>query len=285
VAEITLATCRTKPGLTASDRFLAEALERRGATVQVCPWDAIIPGEISGRVCLRSTWDYHLRSGEFLGWVADFDGHRGALWNPPALVQWNADKLYLRELERSGIAIPATIWIDPHARPDLESLLTARGWPQGVLKPRVSATAHGTHLVSASDRLGDAEWETLAPGGALLQQFLPEIRTAGEVSLVFLAGRLSHAARKLPGQGDFRVQSDFGGSAIRIRPSPSLRRFGDRVMACVGSPWLYARVDLVETIAGPVLMELELIEPDLFFNLAPPSADLLATALLDGAGS
>jgi hypothetical protein len=285
VGEITLATCRTKPGLTHSDGLLAEALERRGVAVRVCPWDAIIPGGTGGPVCLRSTWDYHLRAGEFLGWVAGFDGAADLLWNPPALVRWNADKIYLRELESAGIAIPSTIWLAPQERPDLPALLEARGWPQGVLKPRVSATAHGTHLVSSSDRLGDAEWETLAPGGALLQRFLPEIRTAGEVSLVFLAGRLSHAARKLPGGGDFRVQTDFGGSAIRIRPSRALRRFGERVLACVDSPWLYARVDLVETAAGPVLMELELIEPDLFFNLAPPSADLLAAALLGGAGS
>jgi glutathione synthase/RimK-type ligase-like ATP-grasp enzyme len=94
--------------------------------------------------------------------------------------------------------------------------------------------------------------------------------------------RFSHAVRKRPASGDFRVQGDFGGTVEEVTPSRSVRDFGGSVLAAVSRPWLYARVDLVETDRGPVLMELELIEPDLF--LTPAAAARLAAALLARAG-
>jgi glutathione synthase/RimK-type ligase-like ATP-grasp enzyme len=88
--------------------------------------------------------------------------------------------------------------------------------------------------------------------------------------------------RKRPAGGDFRVQRDFGGTLEAVTPPRRIRDFGDTVLAAVSRPWLYARVDLVEAERGPVLMELELIEPDLF--LPPAAAARLAAALLARAG-
>jgi glutathione synthase/RimK-type ligase-like ATP-grasp enzyme len=279
---IILATCRSKPALTSSDALLATELERAGASVVVLPWDTVVPTEDPGVVCLRSTWDYHRRWAEFRAWVAGFAGRNGGLWNPAETVLWNADKLYLRDLGAAGIALPLTRWFEPGERPDVEAVL--RNWklPRAVLKPRISATAFGTYLVSAGRALSDDEWKPLEASGGVIQAFVPEIELQGEISLVYTDGGFSHAVRKRPAGGDFRVQGDFGGTVERVAPPRGVLGFGDAVLATVSRPWLYARVDLVETDRGPVLVELELIEPDLF--LTPAAAARLAAALLARAG-
>lgn len=276
---IVLATCRSKPSLTPSDALLAAELERAGAFVLAIPWDELRPpGKVRGVVCLRSTWDYHRRWSEFQAWISGFDGRSGGLWNPAETVLWNADKVYLRDLADAGVALPRTRWFEPGERLDVPAALRAWGLTRAVLKPRVSATAFGTCLVSAGRTLADEEWTPLDGSGGLLQAFVPEIASAGEMSLMYLDGGFSHAVRKRPTSGDFRVQRDFGGSVEVDLPSKAARAFGDAVLAAVFRPWLYARVDLVETERGPLLMELELIEPDLF--LTRDAAARMATALL-----
>ena len=272
-----LATCRTKPALTPGDGRLAAALRDLGAIVVAAPWDTIEPAGDEDVVCLRSTWDYHLRWDEFRNWVAQFE-NPGRLWNPPSTVLWNADKLYLRDLASAGIALPRTEWFEPGERPDVTGLLEAWGADRAVLKPRVSATAYGTHVVSRDRGIDTADWPALERSGCLLQVYVPEIQSRGEISLVFLDGGFSHAVRKRPVAGDFRVQADFGGSLETATPVDDTIGFGEAVLAAAGRPWLYARVDLVETDRGPVLMELELIEPDLF--LTPAGAARLAEGLI-----
>ena len=275
---VALATCRSKPALTPRDELLATALRHAGATVDIVPWDAIAPAAGGpDLVCLRSTWDYHLRWPEFREWVNGFAGTT-RLWNPAATVLWNADKRYLRDLADAGIPLPRTRWSEPGERPDTDRVLREWGVARAVLKPRVSATAHGTHLVESGGALGDEEWAPLERWGSLLQAFVPEIHTRGEISLVFLDRAFSHAALKRPRAGDYRVQVDFGGTLEPLVPGSSIVAFGEQVLDAAERDWLYARVDLVDTGRGPVLMELELIEPDLF--LTPAAAARLARGLL-----
>jgi glutathione synthase/RimK-type ligase-like ATP-grasp enzyme len=280
---IVLATCRSKPALTSSDALLAAELECAGAAVIATPWDAVIgPGDDPDIVCLRSTWDYHRRWTEFRTWISGFAGRSGRLWNPAETVLWNADKRYLRDLGEAGIALPRTRWFEPGERPDCDAVLREWRLARAVLKPRISATAFGTYLVSAGRALSAEEWKPLETSGGLLQAFVPEVESQGELSLVYVDGGFSHAVRKRPADGDFRVQGDFGGTVEAMAPPRNTRAFGDAVLAAVSRAWLYARVDLVETDRGPVLMELELIEPDLFLTSA--AAARLAAALLARAG-
>lgn len=283
---IVLATYRAGAEPTPSDRLVAAALEERGLPVQSAPWDSIRPEDYPGAlVCLRSTWDYHLRPAEFREWVGSFGRTRATLWNPPATVLWNLDKAYLQDLEQSGIPIPPTRWLRAGNRVDLGVLFGATGWPLAVLKPRVSASAHGTILVGPDSVLTPEDQARLSASGALLQQFVPQIQTRGEVSLMFLDGEYSHAASKEVAAGEFRVQPHLGGVARRVEATAALRAFGARVLAAVPE-WRYARVDVVEADRGPLLMEVELIEPELFFTLAPEAAHRFADLLARGcAGS
>jgi glutathione synthase/RimK-type ligase-like ATP-grasp enzyme len=275
---ITLATCAKLPELTPSDRVLAGALAGRGVDVEARPWDAIEPD--GGAVCMRSTWDYHTRVPSFRRWIDRLAEAGVAVFNPVPTLLWNLDKRYLRRLAAGGIAVPETHWIDPgFDELDLPGRLGAARWERAVLKPRVSASARGTRLVTPHTSVDASDLAIRRDSGALLQAFVPEVQTRGEHSLVYVAGTFTHAVLKRAASGEFRVQHEFGGRLERVAAEPDLVEFGARALRAAAMPWIYARVDLVRTADGPVLMELELIEPDLFFTHAPEAAERMAAAI------
>lgn len=276
-----LATCETYPELTESGLMLVGALRERDVPVQAVPWefiDAAAPNP--ALVCLFTTWNYHLKSPEFRRWIAGFQAHPGALLNPPETVLWNMDKGYLRELIEAGIRVPDTVWLEPGERLDVATAMAGRGWDRAVLKPRISGGAYGTWLLSGAGENPSIDWDLLRESGGLLQRFVPQIQSRGEISLIFLDGSYSHAVCKRPMAGDFRVQAAFGGAYSRLQPPTALIDFGHATLEASGMPWVYARVDVVETPDGPTLMELELIEPELFFHHAPEAAEEFAMALI-----
>ena len=280
---LAFATCRRLPELAADDRLAAEALRRRGAVVDPLLWDAPhVDGAGFDAVIVRSVWDYHLRPVEFLGWVETLERTRTLLLNPPAVLRWNHHKSYLRDLAARGVATVPTVWLERGAEADLGGLLADRGWAEAVVKPAISASAHETWLTSRS-RFGTDEGRLrglLLAGDALVQPMVPEVRSRGEWSLIFLGGEFSHAMLKRPRDGDFRVQEELGGRAWREEPSAALLEQARQVLAAAPAPCLYARVDGVERDGRLVLMELELIEPVLYFGAAPGAADRFAAACL-----
>ena len=279
-ASVVFATCQHRRDVTDSDALLVAALAAMHLSVRSSPWDELTPGDLgTALVCIRSTWDYHHRSEAFREWTAALRQAGVTVVNPVETIHWNMDKGYLAELEAARIAIPPTRWIDADGEGRLQAMLAESGWERAVLKPRISATAHGTHLVSRGELLGEGHVAALHPGGALLQAFVPEIQTRGELSLVFIDGEFSHAVRKQPAAADFRVQAEFGGTVGPAEASGELIRFGARVLEATPVAWTYARVDMVDATDGPLLMELELIEPDLFLGFSANTAERLAKAL------
>lgn len=219
-------------------------------------------------VIVRSCWDYHLRVDEFRQWIESLERKNIRIFNPPVLIRWNIDKRYLREL---SVSIPYTVWLDSHEEVELSDLCRANSWPAAVVKPLISASAYKTHRSNAGT----------IRGPAMIQEYLPEIESAGEWSLMYFAGEFSHAVRKRAATGDFRVQAEFGGTAELARPANILLEAAQRVLGMLESQPLFARVDLVERGETPVLMELELIEPELFIHLAPGASRRLALAIRD----
>jgi len=113
----------------------------------------------------------------------------------------------------------------------------------------------------------------------MVQPFIRQIVSQGEWSLVFLDGGYSHAVLKKPADGDYRVQQQHGGSLTPATPPPELIAQAAKALAAVPSPWLYARVDGCVLDAEFTLMELELIEPELFFRSQKGAAERLAKAI------
>lgn len=281
---VALATCSTLPSWEVDDRPLVEALRARGVQVDVLPWDMPADWSEYTACLLRTTWDYCDRLEEFLSWVRRV-GTETRLWNPPALVEWNARKSYLRDLELRGAPVIPTEWLDPSSEGGrLAEVLRRRGWQRAFLKPEVGASARLTMPFEESpDGLARAEeLLRLNPGERwLVQPFLASVLEEGEVSAIFIDGELTHGVRKTPVPGDYRVQDDFGARDECWDPSPEERELCERIVAQVPTPWLYARVDLLRDDSGALLLtELEAIEPSMFFRHAPEAAEKLASALL-----
>lgn len=281
-AKIGLITCPDNPKLTNDDEYFAAALEHRGISVEVLPWDSAHASWSEYQtLVIRSTWDYHRRVAEFMQWLTTLDILKVPVWNPVSTLFWNLDKIYLRELASKGVSIPATVWLPCTDMIDASALLDAHGWRNAVLKPRISATAYGTILLSTESEVTDDEISLIHQVGGFLQIFVPEILSNGEMSLVFIHGKFSHAVQKTPITGDFRVQSDYGGTVTTAYPSPQILSFGYKIVQLIPGSWIYARVDIIETAGGPLLIELELIEPELFFRFSPDGADRMAAAVID----
>lgn len=275
---ITLLTCDKRPALTDSDALLAEALGRRGLTVRVAPWTQFTSaGE--ALVIVRSTWDYYERAAEFRHWLDQMAAAAVPLLNPVSTLRWNLDKAYLRELEAAGAPLPRTRWLEAPDAAAIGAVLAAERWPAAVVKPRISAAAYGTLHVTPTTLPALTALSVAREAGAMVQEFLPEVAGAGEISLLFFDGVFSHAVRKAPASGDFRVQTEHGGSIEPYDADAALRETAARVLAACPGHTLYARVDLIPTAAGPRLMEVELIEPDLFLDYVDGTADRLADAV------
>jgi glutathione synthase/RimK-type ligase-like ATP-grasp enzyme len=280
---VALVTCAAHPDLSADDRLLLPALRAAGFEPLARRWDE--PAEPWARhaaVVVRSCWDYHHRPEEFHAWLDRLERVRARVFNPVPILRWNADKRYLRDLEAAGIEVVPTAWVDQPNDGSLAELADARGWRRVVVKPSVSATAFETwrtgHRVTADDEHRFRRLTGKRP--ALVQPYLPEIE-GGELSLVFLGGRYSHAVLKRPRPGDFRVQTDFGGTVEPARPDPQVVEAAARALRAAPGATLYARVDLC-LVAGQVqLMELELLEPTLFFAGEPAAPGRFAESLVE----
>jgi glutathione synthase/RimK-type ligase-like ATP-grasp enzyme len=180
MTRIALATSAAYKQLTADDHALIEPLTARGFSPEAAVWsDPQFPWSSMDAVILRSCWDYHLRLHEFLAWLAQVEQIGVGVWNRPSLVRWNADKIYLQDLEAKGVPIIPTIWPD-NAVP-LADLLREQGWNEAVVKPRVSATAHQTFLTDLCDTAEAQRTlrELVRGPGALVQKLMPEIQIQG----------------------------------------------------------------------------------------------------------
>lgn len=280
---IAFVTSTAHPDLTPDDRLAVAQLERRHARVAAAIWnDPSIDWAAFDAIIIRSTWDYHHRAAEFRAWIDALEAAGAPMWNPPAVLRWNMEKTYLRDLERAGVPIVPTEWLEQGTNPDLGGLLAKRGWMDAVVKPVISAAATRTWRVSHATVLdvGVQFAESLDAGDVMVQPFMPEIQTRGEWSLMFIDGDFSHAVRKMPTEGDFRVQTGFGGRSITDQPDGEVIHAAQRVLDVAPSPWLYARVDGIETDAGFVLLELEMLEPALFFSHTTSGAARFAEAVV-----
>ncbi len=278
--DLVLATCRAFPELPAGDRLLAAALEQQGARVGIAAWnDGIAPFAHCDLVAVRSTWDYPQRADEFAIWLEQLESVPGVVVNPPALMQWNRVKSYLLALRERGVRIPATAPAEPDAV-SIAAALDALELDTGVVKPLVGATASGLSVVRRDDSPGLARAALHAGQPVLVQELLPAVRTSGEVSLVYFDHEFSHAVVKRPADGSILVQEEHGGSTDRMEPSAAWIDLGTAVLDALPDRASYARVDLVEHAGEPLVMEVELIEPELFLSHAPEAADRFAALLL-----
>lgn len=281
--KIALATCREYADLTVEDKLLADCLRNLGFDPKPLVWNE--PNQSLAdysAVIVRSCWDYHKKPQEFLAWIGKLESSGLKVLNPPNILRWNVDKTYLRELEKSGVKIPPTVWFEKGEAGSLSKTLAENDWQKAVLKPTISATAWRTFIVTPenADELQPELENLLLTGGAMVQKFVAEIQTKGEWSFVFFNKEFSHAVLKRAKAGDFRVQDNFGGSVeTSVKPAPALVKMAQEIIRNINEDLLYARVDGAEIAGEFCLMELELIEPVFFLENNLSAATKFAAAI------
>ena len=270
---IALATREDSPYPDEDAELLIPALAEREAEAELVPWsDQAADWAAYDLVVISSTWDYHERLDEFLGWLARAEDAT-SVRNPRSLIEWNADKRYLRDLAEAGIPIVPTVWVEPDSGGAAVREAVARGWEDVIVKPAVDL---GAERLVRTDTLGIREALAGIAGPSLVQPYLDSISSEGEISLVYLGGELSHAIRKRPAEGDFRVQEQYGGRFEPEEPSGEAAAVARRTWSMVesrpGVSPLYGRVDLVRDPDGLLCVgEVELIEPSLYLHVVGPA--------------
>ena len=281
--EIALVTASHMPKPDLDSGLLVEELARIGVHAAIMPWDDAVQWADVPLVVVRTPWDYSRRFEAFMAWAGRVDGETRLL-NPFPLVRWNGHKSYMLDLGAEGVPIvPTTLFRAGDLRAP-ERLSTIETPGELVVKPAIGAGANGAMKARKDDpALARHLAEILQSKDALAQPFVPGVAESGEVSLVYFGGRFSHAIRKRPANGDFRVQDQHGGTLHPHEPSARELAVGQAALAAAPRPAAYARVDLVEWEGNPVIMELEMIEPELFLRRSAEGlqrfAQVLKTAL------
>jgi len=247
--------------------------DRLGVELAPHPWVLGPPKDVDG-VLASLAWGYHFRLSDWEAMLAGW-GDAPPLINAPDVLLWNTRKTYLLELAKAGVRIIPTETPRVSDAAAVAKAFERFETDEIVIKPLVSAGSNETFRVRR-----EGPWPPLAKD-RMIQPFLPSIATEGELSLFFFDGVFSHGAAKAAAAGDFRVQPQFGGRFTPYRPDAEALELAHRVLSAAPQDLAYARIDMLRDMDGQLsLMELEAIEPDLYFAYAPDAGDAFGRAVL-----
>lgn len=287
--------------LLTEDMMVLDALKKCGLRVDRRAWcDEAMDWSITKSALFRTTWDYFDRWSEFSPWLHRVQSQTH-LFNAASIVHWNLDKHYLKDLKKLGVNVVPTEFVKKGGSTPLNTLSSRLGWTDVVIKPAIAGAAIDTYRVTIKGNehicSPDAQpftnceslWQSLvAQQDMLVQPFLPQVIEAGEKSLIWLDGHVTHGVLKKAKTGDFRVQDDHGGTVHSFNVKSEDETLARDIMSkciqhCRSRGWdtpIYARVDLMRDNEGQwLLSELEMVEPELWFRFNPPAAQILARAI------
>lgn len=265
------------------DQLVKDALEQQGLTVLKLAWDdPDFDWSTTKYALFRTSWDYFERFQEFSIWLKKVS-QQTTLLNSAKTIYWNIDKHYLQDIKNAGVAIVSTYFMEKGDSRTLAALHQELGWQKTVVKPCVSGAARHTYKLH-SENIAQHESiykKLIAEEAMMLQPFMEQIVTKGEISLMVIDGTYTHAILKKAKAGDFRVQDDFGGTVHEYQPTEAEIQFAENaVKACIEPP-MYARVDIIwDNEDNLAISELELIEPELWFRFHNDAATRLAEGIV-----
>lgn len=277
--KIAFLTCDDLSGYAVDEHHLYDTMKLEWPEVpfDVIPWSQPTDWGQYTFAVIRTTWDYTKRYEEFLKTLDFIESTGCKVLNPLGIVKWNSHKSYLQDLEKSGVPIIESYFLNDIESNILDLNLKLLDHKKYVLKPAVGASAVNIDVLSKSEMLDKiSKLKDLSLW--FIQPFMDEI-LQGEISLFFFNSEFSHAAQKVPKQGDFRVQAEYGGVITAYIPNSEEFEFAKKVLNAIGQNLLYVRIDFLRTPEGPRVMELELIEPSFYFRTHKQSAKNFVNAL------
>jgi glutathione synthase/RimK-type ligase-like ATP-grasp enzyme len=281
--KIALLTCEKLPELTPADQFLIPELSKHNIVAKPVIWsDKTINWNDFDYLIFRNTWDYFEKETEFNLWLDQIEKLGIKTLNAVGIIKQNKHKFYLREMEKQGISILPTVFIDKTNSLNLAELIPSH-WKKTVIKPAFSAGSYLTEVFEVNDiQKINGDYKKLAQEKELLlQEFMPEIQIVGETSFIFFNKKFSHAVNKKPVDGDYRVQSQFGGKYTLVQPSQELIEKAQKIVNTFPENLLYARVDGIIIDTELYLMEIECIEPDLYFDISEGALERFVTSIVE----
>lgn len=284
---VALVTCREALGIDYDMPLLLEAVRAAGIVVdEVCWDDESIDWSTYNQVVIRSTWDYHRRYDEFMQWVRAVSSV-STICNSLDVITWNTDKHYLAEVAEMGLPVVPTAFIEPGQKDWLEHVRELLTKGDVVVKPAISAGSNDTerhsNINAAEKHISEL---SSAQRSVMLQPYMADVDVESETGLVFIDSKFSHAFAKGPLLAQAKNMSGglYAEEEIGVRqPAAEQLLIGERAVKWLTSRFgklLYARVDLLPTAQGPVIIEIELTEPSLYLLLHPDAASELANALI-----
>jgi hypothetical protein len=272
---IVIATCDEYPRGNAATQLLVDALHGAGAQVQTCPWtqedqQVFVQAEVVLPLCV---WDYAHKPQELAQWVRSVP----KLQNPADVILENMDKRYLVKLGALGVKVPPTFDMSGHDGAQVACVMRDQGWAEAVLKPACGQGGVGVMRLTpeTAQALEDVQ------DGMLLQPYLADVVTRGETCIYFIGGRFSHAIRRNTAEGDWRANGRFGCTIEAVDVPQVIIARGEEVLRKLPSMPLYARQDGILAEDGFTLTELEMIEPNFYFDTCPQAVDMFARAILE----
>lgn len=281
--KIGLLTCDTLPELLQSEQFLIPELAKHEIRAEAVIWDdKTVNWNDFDYLIFRNTWDYFEKETEFNLWLDQIEKSGIKTLNSIETIKGNKHKFYLRNLEQKGIKIIPTVFIEKTKDLNLSRIIPSH-WKKAVIKPAFSAASFLTEVfdVQNTDQINQQYHAVATERDLLLQAFMPEIQDLGETSFIFFNKKFSHAVNKKPTKGDFRVQSQFGGIYTLQQPSSTIIEKAQKVVDQFENKLLYARVDGIVVGDDLYLMEMECIEPDLYFNLSEGSEQRFVSSIIE----
>ncbi len=281
--KIAILTCDKLPNLNTIDQLLIPELAKHNIQATIEIWsDTTIDWTKFDYLIFRNTWDYFERETEFNNWLQHIQKLGVKTFNPIEVIQQNKHKFYLKDIQNLGITIIPTVFIDKTNDFNLKGLIP-QDWKKAVIKPAFSGASYQTEVFDCIDieAINKIYQPIAQEKELLLQKFMPEIQTLGETSFIFFNKKFSHCVNKKPVNGDFRVQSQFGGIYTESMPEKALIEKAQKIVNTFNNSLLYARIDGIVIDNQLHLMEIECIEPDLYFEYTTGGIERFVTALLD----
>lgn len=262
--KLAIARCNSWDEMFKCDEILLEALKEQGIDFDYIPWDSDFSKfKQADAVLIRMILDYPKRINEFKGWLDRLEREKVKVINPVNLMRWNMHKEYLVELAQKGVSLPK-IYMGVLDRAGIADIMDNEGWEFAVLKRTVGSGGREMELVDRA--LLNQEFVANNSRDYMLQEYVPEIKKAGETSMLFFDGKFSHAICKKPSDGEYRIHAWYGGTREVAKISKKDRDWAQEILKKLPEKPAYARIDAILGKDKNYLMEVEVIEPDLYFE-------------------
>ncbi|MFB6345733.1 MAG: RimK family alpha-L-glutamate ligase [bacterium] len=280
---IALATDSDHPELHPGFRQFADVLEERGLNPEPVQWTSDTSWSDYDTVIITSTWDYVQNFDAYRSWIDTLEASSAQVWNPVDVLRWNMNKMYLKDLRESNQSIVPSVFLPAGTSVPVNRIVEEKNWSEIVIKPLVGAGASDLKKFDGESLDEAQEWlDRLADNhGAIVQEFQESIRENGEWSFVFFNREYQYAVKKEPAQDDYRVQIAHDGTREGEEAPPGLIRQAQSAVDSITKPFLYARVDALANNGQLQLIEVEMVEPDLYLEYSENGPEAFADALED----